>query len=63
MKLHTQILLGMLAGAALGLAFGPNAALLPHDVYQLSAASQAELRLTPDQGAARAASQGRFWLS
>ncbi len=53
MKLHTQILLGMLAGAALGLAFGPNAALLPHDVYQLSAASQAELRLTPDEGAAR----------
>ncbi|MBM4291457.1 MAG: dicarboxylate/amino acid:cation symporter [Deltaproteobacteria bacterium] len=53
MKLHTQILLGMLAGAALGLAFGPNAALLPHDVYSLSAASQADLRAAPDDGAAR----------
>lgn len=53
MKLHTQILLGMLAGAALGIAFGPNAALLPHDTYALSSAAQAALHTTPDDGAPR----------
>ena len=53
MKLYTQILIGMLVGVVVGLAFGPNAALLPHDLYTFSQASDAELYMSPEQGAQR----------
>jgi proton glutamate symport protein len=48
MKLYTQILLGMLVGVVVGLCFGPNAALLDHDLYYYSKGSQANVYLSPD---------------
>jgi len=47
MKLYTQILIGMLIGVVVGLLFGPNAALLPHDLYTFQRAADADLRLSP----------------
>jgi len=64
MKLYTQILIGMLIGVVVGLLFGPNAALLPHDLYAFSDASSADVRLSPDDSApSLALSGGRLSLS
>lgn len=51
MKLYTQILIGMLVGVLVGLLFGPNAALLPHDLYTFNQASSADIRLSMDANA------------
>lgn len=48
MKIYTKILIGMIVGAALGLALGPKSELLPHDFYRVDQASQVTLLV--DQG-------------
>ena len=49
MQLYTKILIGMLVGVLDGLGFGPNAALLDHDMYYYGKASNAQLYLKVDQ--------------
>ena len=51
MQLYTQILIGMLIGVLVGLGFGPNAALLDHDLYSFSDGSRAEIYLSPSTDA------------
>ena len=53
MQLYTKILIGMLVGVVVGLCFGPNAALLDHDMYYYKRASSAQLYLKHDQGEPR----------
>ncbi|MAD61385.1 MAG: hypothetical protein CMH49_07735, partial [Myxococcales bacterium] len=48
MQLYTKILIGMVFGVVIGLCFGPNAALLEHDLYYYSNGKNAPLYLTQD---------------
>ena len=45
MQLYTKILIGMVIGVIVGLCFGPNAALLEHDLYYYSSAKKIPLYL------------------
>ena len=49
MQLYTKILIGMLCGVVIGLCFGPNAALLDHDLFYFKQGSQAQLYLKADR--------------
>jgi proton glutamate symport protein len=48
MQLYTKILIGMVVGVIVGLCFGPNAALLDHDLYYYSNGKTAPLYLSQD---------------
>lgn len=48
MQLYTKILIGMVFGVIVGLCFGPNAALLEHDLYYYSHGKSASLHLSED---------------
>ncbi len=48
MQLYTKILIGMVVGVVVGLCFGPNAALLEHDLYYYSNGKHAPLYLGQD---------------
>lgn len=50
MQLYTKILIGMVVGVVIGLCFGPNAALLEHDLYYYSNGKSAPLYLSQDLG-------------
>lgn len=45
MQIYTKILIGMAVGAVIGLALGPNSALLEHDLYVYKDGRRAELYL------------------
>ena len=47
MKIYTKILLGMIAGAAIGLLLGPQSSLLDHDFYDLGPAKSVVLLADP----------------
>lgn len=53
MKIYTQILLGMAAGALVGVTLGPTSALLERDVYEIEDASHIELRVQRDDDSTR----------
>lgn len=53
MKLHTQILLGMAVGAAVGLTLGPKSPWFPRDTFLISDLQRTELRSAPDPAATR----------
>lgn len=45
MQIYTKILIGMVVGAVLGLAAGPNSQLLEHDLYKVGSTNQIQLLL------------------
>ena len=44
MQIYTKILIGMVVGAVIGLALGPQSRFLEHDFYKINDATSVELR-------------------